>query len=71
MLTLDAEMTHAALQERLVAELGIPAHRQRIKYGFPPRDLQPPPEGQEGDLVPLQHGDRLTIQILPEPKQGM
>lgn len=63
-------MTHAALQERLVAELGVPVHRQRIKYGFPPRDLHPPAEGQEDDPVPLQHGDRLTIQILPEPKQG-
>ena len=34
------------------------------RYGFPPRELHPPDEGHDEDPVPLQHGDRVMVEIL-------
>ena len=71
MLTLEKETTYAGLQVILTRELDVAAPRQRIKYGFPPKEMRPPTEGREGDPLPLQHGDRITVEILPDPNQSM
>ena len=36
------------------------------RYGFPPRELLPPGEGQEEEPVPLQHGDRVMVEHLKQ-----
>ncbi|XP_066272769.1 deubiquitinating protein VCPIP1-like [Branchiostoma lanceolatum] len=68
MLTLAISTTFPELQARIASELGVPDDRQRIRYGFPPRPLAPPKPGMEGEPVPLQHGDKVTVDILPPPK---
>ncbi len=70
MLTLEGDTTYASLQSRLELELGVPPASQRIKYGFPPRELKAPNEGNEEEDLPLQHGDRVTVEVLPEVKKG-
>ncbi|KAI8501465.1 Deubiquitinating protein VCIP135 [Branchiostoma belcheri] len=67
MLTLAIATTFQELQARIASELGVPGDRQRIRYGFPPRPLAPPKPGMEGEPVPLQHGDKVTVDILPPP----
>ncbi|CAI9549946.1 unnamed protein product, partial [Staurois parvus] len=44
--------------------LDIPPYLQCIRYGFPPKELLPPKDGFENEPVPLQHGDRVTVEIL-------
>ncbi|XP_076837367.1 deubiquitinating protein VCPIP1 [Brachyhypopomus gauderio] len=65
-LQLQAHTTYAELQGAIAQALNLPAHQQCIRYGFPPKELPPPPpEGQ--DLpVALQHGDRITVEVLKE-----
>ncbi len=71
MLTLDATISYQALRERLQQEFEVPLDRQKIKHGFPPRELHPPGEGESmEEPVPLQHGDRITLEILPDPQTG-
>ena len=68
MLTLEGELTYAALQEKISASIDVSPDRQKIKCGFPPRELLPPATGQEDTPIPLQHGDRITVEITPPPK---
>ncbi len=70
MVSLSADTTFSGLQDVLARETGVPAPRQRLRSGFPPRELLPPPEGHEGDPVPLQNGDKVTVEVLPDPIQG-
>ena len=70
MLSLEKETTYGGLQEILTKELNIDPPRQKIKYGFPPKELKPPEEGKEEEALPLQHGDRITVEILPDPNEG-
>ncbi|XP_061456443.1 deubiquitinating protein VCPIP1 isoform X2 [Rhineura floridana] len=64
MLTLKSTTTFLELQESIAREFNIPPHLQCIRFGFPPKELLPPKEGQENEPVPLLHGDRVTIEIL-------
>ena len=70
MLTLPLETTFQQLQEAIEKELGIPPTQQKIRFGFPPRELQPPDVGSESEPVPLQHGDRVTVECL-KPAQPL
>ncbi|KAE8598926.1 hypothetical protein XENTR_v10016992 [Xenopus tropicalis] len=75
MLTLKSSTTFSELQEGIAKELAIPPHLQSIRYGFPPKELVPPKEGLENEPVPLQHGDRVTVEILkgkekPQPNMS-
>lgn len=65
-LPIDSIKTYENLCEQLETKLGIPSTRQRILYGFPPVELYPPPEGQENEPLPFQHGDKLTVEILSD-----
>ncbi|XP_013409530.1 deubiquitinating protein VCIP135 [Lingula anatina] len=69
MLSLPGSITYAALQEKISTELHIPPTSQRIRYGFPPRELHPPEDGKEEEPLPLQHGDRVTVEILKDDNE--
>lgn len=64
MLTLKSTTTYLELQESIAREFNILPHLQCIRFGFPPKELLPPKEGQENEPVPLLHGDRITVEIL-------
>uniref|UniRef100_A0A2K6GPG0 ubiquitinyl hydrolase 1 n=1 Tax=Propithecus coquereli TaxID=379532 RepID=A0A2K6GPG0_PROCO len=62
--------TFFELQESIAREFNIPPYLQCIRYGFPPKELIPPQAGMEKEPVPLQHGDRITIEILKSKAEG-
>uniref|UniRef100_A0A8C5W791 ubiquitinyl hydrolase 1 n=1 Tax=Microcebus murinus TaxID=30608 RepID=A0A8C5W791_MICMU len=62
--------TFFELQESIAREFNIPPYLQCIRYGFPPKELIPPQAGMEKEPVPLQHGDRITIDILKSKAEG-
>uniref|UniRef100_A0A8C9DD90 ubiquitinyl hydrolase 1 n=1 Tax=Prolemur simus TaxID=1328070 RepID=A0A8C9DD90_PROSS len=62
--------TFFELQESIAREFSIPPYLQCIRYGFPPKELIPPQAGMEKEPVPLQHGDRITIEILKSKAEG-
>lgn len=41
---------------------------QKIRYGFPPHVLHPPEEGKEQEPIPVQHGERVIVEVLPPPE---
>uniref|UniRef100_A0A3Q1I320 Valosin containing protein (p97)/p47 complex interacting protein 1 n=1 Tax=Acanthochromis polyacanthus TaxID=80966 RepID=A0A3Q1I320_9TELE len=49
-------------------QFGVPPAQQCIRYGFPPKELIPPKDGEENEPVALQHGDRVTVEILRGPE---
>ncbi|KAK7825073.1 hypothetical protein U0070_014830 [Myodes glareolus] len=70
MVTLKSSTTFFELQESIAREFNIPPYLQCIRYGFPPKELLPPQAGMEKEPVPLQHGDRITIEILKGKAEG-
>ena len=69
MLSLVADVTFSELQKLIYQAVDVPADRQRIRVGFPPKTLDPPMEGEEGTIIPLQHGDKVAVEVLPDQKQ--
>ncbi|KAK6490979.1 deubiquitinating protein VCIP135-like [Huso huso] len=69
MLTLQTGTTFSQLQNSIAKEFSVPPDLQCIRYGFPPKELSPPKEGMENEPVPLQHGDRVTLETLKDPRQ--
>lgn len=67
MLTLQAQTTFSELQRSIAHEFSLPPAQQCIRYGFPPKELYPPKDGEENEPVALQHGDRVTVEILRGP----
>ncbi|KAK0151668.1 Deubiquitinating protein VCIP135 [Merluccius polli] len=65
MLTLQAHTTFHELQRSIAKEFGVPTAQQCIRFGFPPKELA----GEETQAVALQHGDRVTVEILRVPEQ--
>lgn len=70
MVTLKSSTTFYELQESIAREFNIPPYLQCIRYGFPPKELMPPPAGMEKEPVPLQHGDRISIEIVKSKAEG-
>ncbi|XP_067110054.1 deubiquitinating protein VCPIP1 isoform X2 [Osmerus mordax] len=68
MLTLQAQTTFSELQKSIAKEFAVPPAQQCIRYGFPPKELCPPKDGEENEPVALQHGDRVTVEILRGPE---
>uniref|UniRef100_A0A1A8LZT1 ubiquitinyl hydrolase 1 n=1 Tax=Nothobranchius pienaari TaxID=704102 RepID=A0A1A8LZT1_9TELE len=64
MLTLPAHTTFSDLQSSIANQFGVLPAQQCIRYGFPPKELGPPKDGEENEPVVLQHGDRVTVEIL-------
>lgn len=69
MLTLQAQTTFSELQRSIANQFGVPPPQQCIRYGFPPKELVPPKDGEENEPVALQHGDRVTVEILRGPEE--
>ncbi|XP_075993622.1 deubiquitinating protein VCPIP1 isoform X2 [Genypterus blacodes] len=63
-LTLQAHTTFSDLQRSINNQFAVPPTQQCIRYGFPPKELAAPREGEEKEPVALQHGDRVTVEIL-------
>lgn len=60
----------AELQAWVASEFGIPAHRQLLKSGIPPREIAAP---ADGGPLPLAHGDRVIVEVIgsdPTSSQG-
>lgn len=64
MLTLQANTTFPELQKSIAKEFNIPPSQQCIRHGFPPKELFPPKDGEENEPVALQHGDRVSVEIV-------
>lgn len=64
MLTLQANTTFTELQKSIAKEFNVPPSQQCIRHGFPPKELLPPKDGEENEPVALQHGDRVSVEIL-------
>ena len=62
MLTLSATVTFSDLSGQLSKELNTPTERMTIKHGFPPKLLHAPAAGTS-DVLPIQHGERITVDI--------
>lgn len=75
MLTLSKEVTHAELQQKIFEAVGVLPRQQKLRIGFPPHELKPPPPGEENKMVPIVHGDKISLEILPDsvllPSTGM
>ncbi|XP_071490949.1 deubiquitinating protein VCPIP1-like [Diadema antillarum] len=67
-ISLASRTSYSQLQALIEAKLHVPPARQRIKHGFPPKELRAPPVGEE-ETAPLllQNGDKLTVEVLPDP----
>nr|XP_057924890.1 deubiquitinating protein VCPIP1 [Doryrhamphus excisus] len=66
-LTLQACTSFSELQSSIADHFGVPPAQQCIRYGFPPKELLPPGPNKENEPVVLQHGDRVTLEILKGP----
>ncbi|XP_038622455.1 deubiquitinating protein VCPIP1 [Tachyglossus aculeatus] len=69
-LTLESSTTFFQLRESIAREFDIPPALQCIRHGFPPKELTAPGGGAENEPVPLQHGDKITIEILKGKEGG-
>ena len=67
MLTVVKDVTYSELQLLISEKVDVPPERQKIRHGFPPKVLEPPAEGEEDKPVDIHHGDKLTLEILPDP----
>jgi len=72
MLSLSDEVTFSELQSMINSSVNVPPHRQKIRIGFPPKELKPPPESDKDKPIPLQHGEKIVVEVLAEPmaRQG-
>ena len=69
MLTLVKDVTYAELQKLIFQTVDVPAERQKLRVGFPPKLLEASPPGEEEKVVPLRHGDKIALEILPDLSQ--
>ncbi|XP_068197090.1 deubiquitinating protein VCPIP1 [Antennarius striatus] len=67
MLTLQAQTTFSDLQRSIAKQFGVAPAQQCIRHGFPPKEMAPPKDGEENEPAALQHGDRVTVEILRAP----
>ena len=64
MLTLTNDVNYEELTSVIESEVGVPRDRQRIRIGFPPKELKPPVPGEEGKPIPLKHGDKIMLEAI-------
>ncbi|XP_060561991.1 deubiquitinating protein VCPIP1-like isoform X2 [Ruditapes philippinarum] len=69
MLTLVKDVTYAELQKLVFQTVDVPSDRQKLRVGFPPKLLEATPAGEEEKIVPLRHGDKIALEILPDLSQ--
>ncbi|XP_058483141.1 deubiquitinating protein VCPIP1 [Solea solea] len=67
-LTLQVHTTFSELQRSVANQFDVPPAQQCIRHGFPPKELVAPRDGEENEPLALQHGDRVTVEILRGPE---
>ncbi|XP_076331190.1 deubiquitinating protein VCPIP1-like [Tachypleus tridentatus] len=58
-------ITFIQLQTWIQEKFGVEPAQQRLKWGFPLRELKPPCEERKNSLLPLAHGDKVTVEVQP------
>lgn len=58
-LTLSNTATFIDLQTMIEDELGIPSNCQRLRWGFPPKELRP---SENDEPLTLSHGERVSVE---------
>ncbi|XP_063075896.1 deubiquitinating protein VCPIP1 [Engraulis encrasicolus] len=66
-LTLPERTNQAQLKAAVAEHFGVEPERQRIRVGFPPKLL--PQEAGPDAPVPLQHGERVSVEVLPAEEE--
>ncbi|XP_014677448.1 PREDICTED: deubiquitinating protein VCIP135-like [Priapulus caudatus] len=69
-LNLTLTTTFAQLQQQIADALGIPRERQLIRCGYPLKELRVE-EGRENEPVALEHGEKLSVTMRPDPSKDM
>ncbi|KAL8614225.1 hypothetical protein ACOMHN_026442 [Nucella lapillus] len=60
--TLTGDVTFTQLQQVVFNAIQIPAEHQKLRVGFPPKVLSAPGPGEEEKVVPLNHGDKISVE---------
>ncbi|XP_052065392.1 deubiquitinating protein VCPIP1-like [Mytilus californianus] len=69
MLTLPEEVTYDQLKNLIAEQVSVSPVRQRLRTGFPPKELKQPEN--TGEIIPLLHGDKISVEILPDKSVPM
>ncbi|XP_059161948.1 deubiquitinating protein VCPIP1-like isoform X2 [Physella acuta] len=71
-ITLDipSECSFTELQKLIGIAVDVPPTNQRIRHGFPPRELKPPARAEEDYKVPIQSGDKVMLDIIHPPAES-
>lgn len=63
-LTLSNTATFLDLQMMIEDELGVPSNCQRLRWGFPPKELRP---SEDNAPLTLSHGERVSVEWVGHP----
>ncbi|XP_062504315.1 deubiquitinating protein VCPIP1-like [Corticium candelabrum] len=66
-MTFPSSVTFKQLIAAIRQQLDVPTGKLKIRYGFPPKELQF--DDKLDDPLPLQHGEKLSVEI-PEERQA-
>lgn len=69
MLNLPGEVTYDQLKNLIAEQVTVPPVRQRLRTGFPPKELKQPENAEQ--TIPLLHGDKISVEILPDKSVPM
>ena len=69
MLSLPGEVTFQQLRDLIAEQVSLSPDRQRLRIGFPPKELKQPENADE--IIPLLHGDKINVEILPDKSVPM
>ncbi|XP_062611900.1 deubiquitinating protein VCPIP1-like [Saccostrea cucullata] len=65
MLTVEGQVNFKTLQDMIYKAVKVPPERQKIRIGFPPKELKRPSDSDINEPIPLAHGDKISLEILP------
>ena len=63
MLSLKEDVTFSELQSKISELVGIAPDEQKLRIGFPPRELKAS-EYENDQKVVLKHGDKITVETV-------
>ena len=69
--TLTEEVTFSQLQQLVFNAIQIPPQNQKLRLGFPPKVLSAPAPGDTDAVVPLNHGDKISVESTASETQSM
>lgn len=65
MLSVEGQVNFDTLQNMIYKAVKVPPERQRIRIGFPPKELKKPSDSDINEPIPLSHGDKISLEIIP------